>query len=235
MREVWLRSNPRAVWPGLGTLAVVALGGLSFWLLARHYAWGQFQELVGLSLPIIALGVASSLVALARLPRLASEGDEMLVYLGQLQPLRVPLEIVEVFFKGQTAAQPTTGPTVKISKPTPSRTSTIVVRLAEAATDWQQRTVNQRIGKWEDGYIILHGTWCEPITNELIKHLNSRLVAAHRQRRGEPPLATSGTPPCHPAEHAECQSSSQCEATGQCEMLAEQLRRFLPANSGHKK
>ena len=66
MREVWLRSNPRAVWPGLATLALVALGGLTLWLLARMNSWGQFTELVGLALPVIALGAAYSLVALAR-------------------------------------------------------------------------------------------------------------------------------------------------------------------------
>ena len=239
MREVWLRANPRVFWPGLVVLALVAVGGITLCLLARHYEWGPFAELVGLALPIISLGTAYSLFVLARLPRLAKEGDELLVYLQDLKPIRVPLEIVEVFFKGQSTVQPalparstpsTEKPTTSITAP---RASTIVVRLAEAATDWQERAVNPRMGKWDGGYIILYGTWCEPITGELLKSLNSRLVAAHRQRRGEAPADESlqpsaSQPPCHPDEAAGCESASQCEATGQCEMLAQQLRRFMP-------
>lgn len=243
MREVWLRANPRVFWPGLAVLALVAVGGLTLCLLARHYQWSEFTQLIGLSLPIISLGTAYSLLVLARLPRLAKEGDELLVYLQDLKPIRVPLEIVEVFFKGQTTVQPTLPAQRTVSAANPAatsnsstRASTIVVRLAEAAVDWQQRTVNPRLGKWEGGYIILYGTWCEPITGELLKSLNSRLVAAHRQRRGESPIdaslqSSASQPPCHPDEAAGCETASQCEATGQCEMLAQQLRRFMPSQT----
>ena len=41
-----------------------------------------------------------------------------------------------------------------------------------------------RLGSWEHGYIVVRGTWCEPINREVIKGLNKRLVAAHRAIRG---------------------------------------------------
>jgi hypothetical protein len=67
---------------------------------------------------------------------------------------------------------------------TAAKTSNVIVRLAEAAPQWHHRDIPATFGKWAEGYIILSGTWCEPITLELLRELNGRLAAVHRARRG---------------------------------------------------
>ncbi len=63
-------------------------------------------------------------------------------------------------------------------------TSTVVVRIAERALDWHQRPVKTMLGQWCGGYITVRGTWCEPITAELIQRLNHRLVDVQRELAG---------------------------------------------------
>ena len=57
------------------------------------------------------------------------------------------------------------------------------MRLAEAATEFHQRPVKMSLGSWKEGYIVVRGTWAEPITKEVFKRLNRRLVEVHRQRK----------------------------------------------------
>ena len=71
----------------------------------------------------------------------------------------------------------------------------LVVRLAEKATDYHHRDVKAAFGRWDDGYIVLHGAWCEPLHLEVVKRLECAIggSSAHaatsvaRQRR----IATS--------------------------------------------
>lgn len=114
-------------------------------------------------------------------PRLAISDDELLVYLRSGSPFRVPLDAVEVFFIGQGA--------VKGEEPGHPHgyqgavAANVIVRLAEAATEWKQRDVNQPLGVWADGYITLRGLWCENIDAEVLKRMNRRLAEIKRQRR----------------------------------------------------
>lgn len=126
-----------------------------------------------------ALGVlfCLTLVHLIRLPRLGYQDGELLVYLGSATPIRVPISIVEVFFLGQGSAL------MKARGGEMAETATIVVRLAEAAKEWHNRDVKATFGQWCDGYIVIRGTWCEPINAELLTRLNHKLVEVHRQQR----------------------------------------------------
>lgn len=177
MRQCWLRTNRRAlaaafVFPGVAMLIAVALGfaalrdGLNPWML--------FATVV---LTILALVLTLAIVRSMNLPRLAFESGFLLVYLCGRQPVRVPIDAVEVFFLGQ-------GPSlIRTKDGGPAETSTIVVRLAESAPEWHNREVDASLGQWADGYIVIRGTWCEPIDAELMQRLNRRLVEAHRRQR----------------------------------------------------
>ena len=152
---------------GLGALLLVAWSsGIARWLLGGIGAVG-----------IAAL--AAFLYSLRR-PVIAFENGQLLVTAGVGPPYRIPIDAVEVFFLGQggTAVQP---------RGQKAEARNVVVRLAERATEWHQRDISKSVGKWEDGYISLNGTWCEPIDGDLLKRLNHQLVQIKRARRNETP------------------------------------------------
>ncbi|HMC10707.1 MAG TPA: hypothetical protein VKH44_05435 [Pirellulaceae bacterium] len=112
-------------------------------------------------------------------PRIAYEAGELLVFLEPARPTRVPIGIVEVFFLGQG---PSELPKLKGREP---ETQNVVIRLAESAADWKHRDVRPSFGHWCEGYITIRGSWCEPITPELMRGLNHRLAEVQRERRGQ--------------------------------------------------
>lgn len=177
MREVWLRSNPRALTllvplPLLLLVAGLVMLGVAAYLQDSVVCWS-----------LGTLGAASGGAGLfaawqwTRRPRLARESDHLLVYLGDWTPEAIPLEVVESFFRGNGASK------LPAEDPAVVKTSTIVARLAEARTDWHSRPTREAFGEWKDGYIVFRGTWCEPITIELLRELNKRLGAAQREHR----------------------------------------------------
>jgi len=119
------------------------------------------------------------LLRLLRQPRVAYEGGDLLVYLGLTEPLRVPIAVVECFFAGQAGAM------IPDAQGREAEARTVIVRLAEAAKDWHHRDVKAAFGHWCEGYITIRGTWCEPITPELMKRLNHRLVEVHREQKAQ--------------------------------------------------
>jgi hypothetical protein len=58
---------------------------------------------------------------------------------------------------------------------------TLVIRLADRATDWSNREIPPMVGRWCGGYITLNGAWCEPLSVELVNRLNGRLAEVQRQ------------------------------------------------------
>jgi hypothetical protein len=109
-------------------------------------------------------------------PRLAITSHHLLVFLRGFVPWRVPLDVVECFFIGQAP-----GPVPIARRATEQvHQKTVVVRLAERATAWHQRAVNSALGHWADGYITVHGTWCEPLSGELVRRMNLRLQECKR-------------------------------------------------------
>ncbi|MGE0759762.1 MAG: hypothetical protein AB7F89_08035 [Pirellulaceae bacterium] len=175
-QEVWLKSNWRvAAALGLVPTLIASVGTWMLWSSpAPVWRW----------LGIVLIGLAGLilgwLVWAARRPRLAYRDGELAVFLTGLRPIRVPIELVECFFLGQ-------GPSLL---PMPARgesggpqTTTLIVRLAEAATEWHHRDVRVRCGHWCEGYITIRGTCCEPLSGEVVGRLNRRLVEAHRAAR----------------------------------------------------
>jgi hypothetical protein len=119
-------------------------------------------------------------LALMFQPRLSYANERLDVRLRPGPPIQVPIDVVECFFLGQGPALLPLSGRDKVEE-----TSTIVIRLAESAEQWKHFDVNPALGLWCDGYITIRGTWCEPITNELLKRLNDNLISAHRTLRAK--------------------------------------------------
>jgi hypothetical protein len=174
--EIWLKTNRRAL---VATLLVVLLLGAAAVAALVHaprtpYAT-ELRLVGGLALAICAY-LSLSVAYQMTLPRLAYADEELWVYLASAEPIKVPIEIVELFFAGQGRSH------LPAADDAPSKARTVVIRLSEAARDWHFRDVKPAWGEWREGYIIVRGTWCEPLTPEVMKRLNRRLREVHRER-----------------------------------------------------
>jgi hypothetical protein len=174
--EVWLRSNRRVMLVAcVAPLLLLVLGlpvALNVLVEAPWYA----RAIAGL-LAVLGALFLNMLVWYGRLPRLAYDGRHLLVFLRTAGPLEVPIEFVECFLLGSGLRRlpGRSGREVQVVQ--------LGVRLAERATDWAQVEVKPALGKWCGGYITIYGTWCEPLTVELVNKLNARLHAAHREQQ----------------------------------------------------
>ncbi len=185
MPECWLRPNRRALSLGLAMPLLLLLAGIAFQVLAVRDLTNWFYWGLAWTLMLVGVTMAAMLLYFMSMPRLAYDRGKVLAFLGSSQPAKIPAEIVECFFLGQSATKVGAGQQE-------SETATIVVRLAEAAKDWHHRDVKPALGRWCEGYITIHGTWCEPITAELLQRMNRRLAEVHREQRTE---QTSEGPP----------------------------------------
>jgi hypothetical protein len=175
--EVWLRSNVRAAMAGLMVPVIMFVLGLAVALqgLGQVPGWARAVGwlLVGLSSLLIGL-----LIWYARTPRLAFDGEHLLMYLRSTEPIRVPLDLVECFLLGSGLK------TLPGSGRREVQMSHLAVRLAENAPDWAQVDVKPALGKWCGGTITIYGDWCEPLTVDLVNRMNARLVEAQRTQTG---------------------------------------------------
>jgi hypothetical protein len=179
MVETWIRPNRRILAIALaGPLLLVGFG-------AGGLAWGVGRESLTLSITgglVMGLGLCGAWLLLQAMqqPILAFADGHLLVRTGEPAPERVPIEAVEVFFLGQGPALPGDDPD---AAPT---TKNVVVRLAESAVHWHQHAMRADLGRWCGGYIVLRGTWCEPLSVERLNQLNRRLAAVRREQRAQP-------------------------------------------------
>ena len=174
MSEIWLHTNRRAIAFALLWPAIVLALGVS-WLL-----WRALVGLAGWALvwPLSRAGLGCCFCGSCG--GLASRGgDELLFYLRTGSPLPVPLALVEGFLLGQ-------GPSyLRTNKPDASQASTVVVRLADRATEFSQRDVKPALGSWCNHYVTIRGTWCEPLSVPLVNELNHRLAEAQGAANAE--------------------------------------------------
>jgi len=176
-RETWLRANRRifgaalAVYGVLAALALAAIVGLAWFGGPR---WTLIVASVILA--FLMLGVGWLGVQISR-PRLAYRAGELLVYVRQGAPVRVPVAIVECFLIGRA---PTQFPGRKFAE---SETITLVVRLSPRAEAFRQQPTDPRLGFWCDSHITLRGTWCEPLSVPRVNELNAQLAAAQRANK----------------------------------------------------
>jgi hypothetical protein len=168
--EVWLKTNRRALALGLVVPVALAVGGVLGLAWAGRSGQHWLVQLVALVIAAVGLWMIGELAYAMTRPRVAYEAGDLLVYLEPARPTRVPIEIVEVFFLGQG---PGGLPKLKGKEP---ETQNVIIRLAESASEWKHRDVKPAFGHWCGGYITIRGSWCEPITHEVMRRMNRRLA-----------------------------------------------------------
>lgn len=164
MTEAWLQSNRRALGLALvsATLVAVLGGGL---LVGSEGA----MDIVGWALVGAGLLLIAGLLRQLTRPRIAYRDGHVLFNLRAGAPIAVPREVVEAFFLGQGPAYL---PRVHGAE---AETLNLVARLSQKAPEWMQVAVKPALGYWCEGYVTIRGTWCEPLTGEVIRRLNARL------------------------------------------------------------
>ena len=175
-RDVWLRGNMR---PVVGFSAVAtAVAALAVMLLAVFgQAWGAWL-VVG-----VAAGVLLSLIVIDRAsarPRLARCGDRLEVRLAPGRVEMVPLDMVECLFRGSEVL----GEQADDAAPL-LRVGTLVIRFAERAGQWSARPAFRPWGTWQDGYAVIDGRWCEPLSLETVQRIAGALLEAKREVAAE--------------------------------------------------
>ncbi len=171
--EIWLRTNRRILLLGMILPAVLIMVGLIL-AVALGSEMGAWLRILGWIMACVGLLLCGIIAVQLKLPRLAYSDRNLLIYLRSGQPIRVPVEIVECFFLGSGAGQipGTEGQELPVRN--------LMMRVAEKASDYQQREVKPTLGRWADGYVTFHGAWCEPLTLEVVQRLNSRLAAVQQ-------------------------------------------------------
>ena len=177
MKEIWLRANRRIVAISLVTPTALAVVCSPFALgLIVPLDWAPIRA-VAAAIALVAVTAGLLLAWIARQPRLAYHDGHLYVYLGANPPFAVPIQFVEGFLLGQ-------GPSwLGGKKHRRTETTTLVVRLAERAVEWSHREVHPILGSWCDGYITIRGTWCEPLSLDLVSRLNLRLHQVQSARK----------------------------------------------------
>ena len=181
MAECWLKTNRRALCLGTIIPAVIFLLGLGIfsWRWPEWSLITSITRILGGSMMAFGALMVTFLLAGMFRPRVAYKEGNLLLYLRDGPPIEVPIEIVEVFFRGQGPSHVGQG---AVSE---AETSNIVIRLAEKAEEWHKVQVKPALGEWCEGYITLRGAWCQPIDREALEHLNSKLVLTKRQLKAE--------------------------------------------------
>jgi hypothetical protein len=172
--EVWLRSNRRVLGMALAPAAALTIVGM---LIATR-ADAAPVRVVGGALAALGAAMLVGLTLQMRRPRIAYRDGEVLFFLRAGAPVAAPAEVVEAFFVGQ-------GPALLPSAAAGAKAETVnlVARLSQKAPEWTHQSVKQALGNWCDGYVTIRGTWCEPLTGELVRRLNHRLREL-RETRG---------------------------------------------------
>ena len=167
--ETWLKPNRRVLLVGLiGTLMLI---GLAVWLC---WSVNPIRYWIGFCLLPPAFMISMLIFIRMKRSRLGYRHGMLWVDLGPGKPVSVPIDAVECFFLGSRET-PSSG-----RWGMQSRAISIVVRLAEKAVQYHDRSVTTALGTWQEGYITILGSWCEPVSPALIARLNQRLLEARR-------------------------------------------------------
>ena len=175
MAQVWLRPNRRAVLMGMvppalvGAVALVVATGV---VTSLSFLW---LRIFGWVVTILAAFVLLAMIDQLRRPRIAYDDGQLLVDLLGGPAIPIPLEHVECFLLGQSAAH------LPGDASQQAETASVVVRLSEKASDYARRDVKPALGSWCDGNVTIRGTWCEPLDVDVVKRLNRSLAQVKRE------------------------------------------------------
>ena len=173
MPEVWLRSNRRVI--VLGLIPVGLLCAISLLLFTQ----ATNSVLAGIALAVAALSVVliAILVKYLTSPRVAYADGNVLFYLRAGAPIAVPVHVVEAFFLGQGPAH------LPLVSNEGQVAVNLVARLSQKEPQWAQIEVKPALGRWCEGYVSIRGSWCEPLTGDVIRRLNRRLGEVYREHQ----------------------------------------------------
>ncbi|MEX2187868.1 MAG: hypothetical protein WD875_13775 [Pirellulales bacterium] len=170
MKQVWLRTNRRVML--LMALPLAVLLPVAVVAIVDPWEFGWGVRGVGIAVGLLAgLGLLAALL-LARQPRVAFADGHVLFYIRLGRATPIPVDVVECFLLGQGPALLPGGQYAKTA------TTTVVVRLRERAEAWSHGEFHPLLAAWCDGYITLRGTWCEPLSVELVNRMNRLLHEA---------------------------------------------------------
>lgn len=169
MTEIWLQANRRA---GLGS----SIGFLFHAVVMSVLAYGSIRSaypawLWGGAIILAAIFFVFSIsngYYLTR-PRLTFGNKQLRIDVGLQGLVSVPIELVEAFLLGKGPAF------LNGCDDKRTETSTLIVRIAERAPEFEKVATNVRIAAWCGYYVTLRGTWTEPLSVELVNRLNQRL------------------------------------------------------------
>ncbi len=167
MRETWLRPNRRAILFGCVPPLVLAAIGACLAIAFADSASSVWRWL-GILLMVASLTMIGILLSQLLHPRIGFRDGMVLFYVRVGPPFAVPVGIVESFFFGQ-------GPAHLPAMTKQPQTVNLIARLSQRHTEWASQKVRPSLGSWCDGYITIRGTWCEPLSLEMIRTLNRRL------------------------------------------------------------
>jgi hypothetical protein len=165
MSEIWLQSNRRAQLPLILTTGLSAMLAVYLTYALRDSGAGRW-----ILVPVWAL-VCVKLLSfyLNGRPSLCFDGRCLRINIGLPRPAVVPIELVEGFLLGKGPAYLNGRDDYK------TETTTLTVRLAERAPEWEKRPTDVRVAGWCGHYVTLRGTWTEPLSVEVVNRLNQRL------------------------------------------------------------
>jgi hypothetical protein len=170
MKQVWLRTNRRVLLLPVVAFALLEIVGFAAIFDPWDIGWASRGP--GIALVIIANLAIVAAIVLSRLPRVAYADGNVLFYIRLGRPAAVPIDVVECFLMGEG---PVLLPGERYSK---TVASTVVARLAERAEDWQHGDFHPLLAAWCDGYITIRGTWCEPLSVDVVQRMNRLLYEA---------------------------------------------------------
>jgi hypothetical protein len=174
MRETWLETNRRALW--FGTLPPLAFIALGAWMTWNFTTPGMFWlNWLGIAMIVVGSCLTAAMLSHMRRPRISYEEGEVFFNLRIGSPIPVPVELEEAFFIGQ-------GPLMIAGAPQHDVSVNLVARISQRDPSYVRREVKPALGAWCDGYVTIRGTWCEPLTGEVVRRLNHRLREVSEER-----------------------------------------------------
>ncbi len=174
--ETWLKPNRRALLAGAVVPGIILALGVAVALRPWPGESPWIGRVTGGILILMSTTVLIGLSMHIVRPRIGHRRGQLYFLLRSRQAIAVPVDVVEGFF---LATVPTGLPSAVSRGP---NSIAVVARLAEKANTWAQRDVHPWLARWQEGYITIRGTWCEPLNTDVIRRLNQRLMEAKHQR-----------------------------------------------------
>lgn len=171
MVEVWLRSNRRVLAVGLIPGAALCAAAAALWAISSE-PWARW---IAAAAGVGGLLLMAVVIRQLLRPRVGYADGCVLFYLRAGEPIAVPVHVVEAFFLGRGPAH------LPLDSENGHESINLVARLSQKYPDWMKRNVKPALGRWCEGYVSIRGTWCEPLTGEVIRHLNRRLAEVSRE------------------------------------------------------